>query len=66
MLLSVSKSDTKETKDIKLIKDTKDTENSNDTKLTKDINDSYTENILQEHYSAFRTYVIAINKINKN
>lgn len=53
------------TKDTKLTDDTKDTENSNDTKLTKDINDSYTENILQEHYSAFRTYVIAINKINE-
>lgn len=63
--------DIKLAKDIKLIKntkltdDTKDTENSNDTKLTKDINDSYTENILQEHYSAFRTYLIAINKINE-
>jgi hypothetical protein len=56
---------TKLAKDTKLIEDTKDTENSNDTKLTKDINDSYTENILQEHYSAFRTYVIAINKINE-
>lgn len=56
------KTDTKEsknTKDTKLIEDTKDT------KLTKDINDSYTENILQEHYSAFKTYVIGINKINE-
>ena len=57
--------DTKLIKNTKLTDDTKDTENSNDTKLTKDINDSYTENILQEHYSAFRTYVIAINKINE-
>ena len=57
--------DTKLIKNTKLTNDTKDTENSNDTKLTKDINDSYTENILQEHYSAFRTYVIAINKINE-
>ena len=57
-----------DTKDIKLIEDTKDTkliEDTKDTKLTKDINDSYTENILQEHYSVFRTYVIGINKINE-
>jgi len=59
---------TKDIKDIKLTKDTKDiklTKDTKDIKLTKDINDSYTENILQEHYSAFRTYVIAINKINE-
>lgn len=57
--------DTKLIKNTKLTDDIKDTENTKDTKLTKDINDSYTENILQEHYSAFRTYVIAINKINE-
>jgi len=57
--------DTKLIKNTKLTDDIKDTENTKDIKLTKDINDSYTENILQEHYSAFRTYVIAINKINE-